>query len=43
MPLDKDWILRIMLNLAKNVMIPKEVEEMIETHTKSYGKAKLIL
>ena len=41
--LKKEDILKILLNFAKNQTIPKDVEEKIEQHTKSYGKAKLIL
>ena len=41
--LKKDDIIKILDKFSKNASVPKDVEEMIDQHTRSYGKAKLIL
>ena len=41
--LTREDIIKVLNNFCKNVIVPKDVEEMIEEHTNRYGKAKLIL
>ena len=41
--LKKDDIIRLLDKFSKNMVVPVQVDEMIEEHTRSYGKAKLVL